>query len=137
MGPWPRSISDVIRRVGMPYPFGEIEHDVIAALMRTPVCGAVGRTARANRLTSLAALVSIGPRSRRGGPCTTPAGSARHRRIESGEQRRSQSVIRLEIPGKGSYDSLEASSVPSRLSRLAEALADLHPCPIDSPGGER
>ena len=48
-----------------------------------------------------------------------------------------QSVIRLEIPGKGSYDVLEASSVPGRVGRLAEGFADLHPRPIDPPGGER
>jgi hypothetical protein len=33
----PRSALDVIRRGGVPYPHGEIEHDVIAALMRTQV----------------------------------------------------------------------------------------------------
>ena len=36
-GPPPRSVLDVIRRGGVPYPYGEIEHDVIAALMRTRV----------------------------------------------------------------------------------------------------
>jgi hypothetical protein len=36
-GPPPRSVFDVIRRGGVPYPYGEIEHDVIAALMRTRV----------------------------------------------------------------------------------------------------
>jgi hypothetical protein len=34
--PW-RGVLDVIRRGGVPYPYGEIEHDVIAALMRTRV----------------------------------------------------------------------------------------------------
>jgi hypothetical protein len=33
----PRALLDVIRRGGVPYPHGEIEHDVIAALMRTRV----------------------------------------------------------------------------------------------------
>ena len=31
------NVLDVIRRGGVPYPYGEIEHDVIAALMRTRV----------------------------------------------------------------------------------------------------
>src|SRR5215471_2743584 len=36
-GPPPRSVLDVIRRDGVPYPYGEIEHDVIAALIRPPL----------------------------------------------------------------------------------------------------
>src|ERR1700730_13914389 len=36
-GPLPRTVLDVIRRGGVPYPHGEIEHDVIAVLMRTRV----------------------------------------------------------------------------------------------------
>ena len=36
-GPPPRSVFDVIRRGGVSYPYGEIEHDVIAALMPTRV----------------------------------------------------------------------------------------------------
>lgn len=31
------SVPNVIRRDGVPYPFGEIEHDVIAALLRARV----------------------------------------------------------------------------------------------------
>jgi hypothetical protein len=33
----PRSVLDAIRRGGVPYSYGEIEHDIIAALMRTRV----------------------------------------------------------------------------------------------------
>src|SRR5215831_3642057 len=36
-GPRARSVLEAIRRGGVPYPYGEIEHDVIAALMRTRV----------------------------------------------------------------------------------------------------
>jgi hypothetical protein len=36
-GPPRRTVLDVIRRGGVPYPHGEIEHGVIAALMRTRV----------------------------------------------------------------------------------------------------
>jgi hypothetical protein len=36
-GPPPRSVFDVSRRDGVPYPYGEIEHVVIAALMHKRV----------------------------------------------------------------------------------------------------
>ena len=36
-GPPPRSVLDVIRRGGVPHPYGEIKHDVIAGFMRMRV----------------------------------------------------------------------------------------------------